>query len=135
MPVRSQQALVTLGLMRRLALIPLLAAGLLVAGCSQVAEATNDLVGEPVQRACETYANVYAEYEKVVDRAGASTEDLQAARDGMVEQLEALADDLGGQAGDLIRQNAEGLSNGNLPSAETLEVLKQGRDALAPFCG
>lgn len=118
--------------MRRLAVLSLLSVGLL-AGCSQVSQVAGDIVGVPVEELCGSLDDVFAQYEQVVESGQATEEQLAAARDALVERLDGLADDVGGETGDLIRTQAEALAaEEDLSSPATVQ---RADDALTTFCG
>lgn len=120
--------------MRRLAIIPILAVGLL-AGCSQVTEFAGEAVGVPVEKICTTVDDAYAQYEALLDQGDATEEQVEAARDDLVSTLEDLADDVGGEVGDVIRTNAERLADAtDLQSPETVEAIERARDSVSAFC-
>lgn len=121
--------------MRRLAVFPLLAAGLLLAGCSQITQIAGDAVGVDVEQVCTTFDDVYVQYQALLDHGDASSEQLAASKDDLVSTLERLADDLGEPAGELIRSNAQKLAEtGDLRSPEAIELVEQAKSATEPFC-
>ncbi|WP_221585012.1 hypothetical protein [Microbacterium sp. G2-8] len=121
--------------MRRLAIIPLFAV-VLLAGCSQVTQFAGDTAGVPVEKICTTFDDAYAQYETLLDQGDATEAQVQAARDDLVTTLEDLADDVGGQIGDVIRTNADRLAGaGDLQSPEAIEAVEQASDSVSAFCG
>lgn len=122
--------------MRRLALVSILAVGSLAAGCSQVSQFAGEAVGVPVERICATFDDAYDQYQGLLERGDATEQQVQAARDGLVGTLEDLADDVGGQVGEMIRSNASRLAEANnLQSPESIEAIEQARESLTTFCG
>lgn len=120
--------------MRRLAVIPLLAIGLL-AGCSQVTQLAGDAVGVDVEQVCTSFDDAYTQYQSLLDQGEVSSEQLAAGKSDLVTTLEGLADDLGGSAGDLIRSNAQKLADTpDLRSPEAVALVDQVRSATEPFC-
>ncbi|WP_193598393.1 hypothetical protein [Microbacterium sp. YJN-G] len=121
--------------MRRFAVLPLLAIGLL-AGCSQVAQFAGDAVGVDVQQVCTSFDDVYTQYEGLLDQGDVTADQAAAARDDLVSTLEGVADDIGGEVGDLIRSNAERLAQTADPTApEAIEAVEAVKTSLDPFCG
>lgn len=121
--------------MRALALLPLLAVGLL-AGCSQVAQVAGEAAGVDVAQVCTTFDDAYAQYEALLDQGDATAEQVATTRDDLVSTLEGLADDIGGAPGELIRSNAQQLAENVDPNApDSIEAIEQVKSALEPFCG
>ncbi|GAB3601121.1 hypothetical protein [Microbacterium tumbae] len=121
--------------MRRLALVPLLAVGLL-AGCSQVAQIAGDAVGIPMEEICATFDDAYARYEALLETGEATEEQVEAARDDLVTTLDGVADDVGGRIGDAIGAGAEQLAGAtDLQSPEAIEVVEQVKSSVDAFCG
>ncbi|WP_324013621.1 hypothetical protein [Microbacterium sp. JZ37] len=121
--------------MRRLAILPLLAVGLL-AGCAQAADIAGDALGVPVDEICTTADAAYAQYQAILEQGDVTAEQADVARDDLVATLERLADDVGGQPGELIRANAEQLSQvSDLTAPETVEAVEQAKGALTTLCG
>ncbi|MGO2931407.1 hypothetical protein [Microbacterium sp.] len=122
--------------MRRIVFVPLvLAAGLLVAGCSQVAQVAGDALGVDVQETCTTIDDAYAQYQTLLDQGGASAEQVDSARDELVTTLDTLAEDVDGQLGDLIESGAQQISGlSDLQAPETIEAIDQLKDSLSAFC-
>ncbi|MGW8484393.1 hypothetical protein ACWGJP_14770 [Microbacterium sp. NPDC055903] len=121
--------------MRRLALVPLLAIGLL-AGCSQVAQIAGEAAGIPVGEICATADQAYADYESLLAQGAATEEQVDAARDGLVNTLEGLAGDVDGPIGDAIQSGADQLAGAvDLQSPETIEAIEQVKTSLDAFCG
>ncbi|MGO2049645.1 MAG: hypothetical protein ACTH2E_04190, partial [Microbacterium sp.] len=116
--------------------VPLvLAAGLLVAGCSQVAQVAGDARGVDVQETCTTIDDAYAQYQTLLDQGGASAEQVDSARDELVTTLDTLAEDVDGQLGDLIESGAQQISGlSDLQAPETIEAIDQLKDSLSAFC-
>ena len=123
--------------MRRIIVLPLvLAAGLLAAGCSQVTQMAGDALGVDVPATCATIDEAYAQYQTLLDQGDVSVEQAEAARDDLVASLDALAADVDGQLGDLIRSGAEQIGGmADLRSPETIEAIEQLKDSTAAFCG
>ncbi len=121
--------------MRRFAIIPILAVGLL-AGCSQVTQFAGEAVGVPVEKICTTFDDAYAQYETLLDQGDATEAQITEARDGLVSTLEDLAADVGGEIGGVIRTNAERLAEStDLQSPETVRAIEQAKDSVSAFCG
>lgn len=121
--------------MRRLAIIPLLAVATLV-GCSQVTQFAGDTLGIPVDEVCTTIDDVYAQYETLLEKGDASEEQLETARTEMVTKLDELADSVGGELGNIIRDNAERLADLPAPdSPEAIETVERIRDSASSLCG
>lgn len=121
--------------MRRLAVLPLLAIGLL-AGCSQVAQLAGEATGVDVEQVCGSVDAAYSQYQGMLDQGDVSAQQIDEARDGLASTLNGVADDLGGPAGDLIRSSAERLAEASAPdSPEAIEAIEQVKESLEPFCG
>jgi ABC-type transporter Mla subunit MlaD len=120
--------------MRRLAVLPLLAIGLL-AGCSQVAQFAGETVGVDVTQVCTSVDETYAQYQGLLEQGDATAEQVSTSRDELVSVLERLADDFGGQAGDLISTNAQRLAEVDPNAPEAIEAVEQVKSSLEPFCG
>ncbi|WP_156759363.1 hypothetical protein [Microbacterium karelineae] len=121
--------------MRRLAILPVLAVTLL-AGCSQVTQFAGETVGVPVEKICTTFDDAYAQYETLLETGDATEEQVEAARDDLVAILEDLAEDVDGQVGDVIRTNAERLSEtADIQSPDAVAAIEQARDSVSAFCG
>ena len=122
--------------MRRIAVVPLLFAIGLLAGCSQVAQFAGDATGVDVEQLCGSVDSVYDQYQGMLDQGDASAEQVTAARDGLVGTLDGVADDVGGPAGDLIRSSAQQLADVPGPDLpEAIEAIEQLKNSLEPFCG
>ena len=123
--------------MRRIVIVPLiLAAGLLVSGCSQVAQIAGDAMGVDVEATCTTIDDAYAQYQTLLDQGGASAEQVDAARDELVTTLDTLAADVDGQLGDLISSGAQQIGGmTDLEAPETIEAIDQLKDSVSTFCG
>lgn len=123
--------------MRRIVIVPvLLAAGLLVSGCSQVAQIAGDAMGVDVEATCATIDDAYAQYQTLLDQGGASAEQVDAARDQLVTTLDTLASDVDGQLGDLIRSGALQIGGmTGLQAPETIEAIDRLKDSTSVFCG
>jgi hypothetical protein len=123
--------------MRRIVFLPLvLAAGLLVAGCSQVAQVAGDALGVDVEATCTTIDDAYAQYQTMLDQGGTSAEEVDAARDQLVATLDDLAADVDGQLGDLIRSGAQQIGGmDDLRAPETIEEIDQLKVSVSAFCG
>ncbi|KJQ56028.1 hypothetical protein [Microbacterium sp. SA39] len=122
--------------MRRLVIVPLLLSAALLAGCSQAAQLAGDVVGVPLEEACATIDDAYAQYQSAIDQGGATEEQLDAARDDLVSTLNGLADDLDGQLGDLVRSGAQQLGEAtDLQAPETVEAIEQLKESASAFCG
>lgn len=120
--------------MRRLAILPLLAVAAL-GGCTQVTQFAGDTLGVPVDEVCTTIDDAYGQYEALLDQGEASEEQLETARTKMVTNLEDLADDVGGEIGNVIRTNAERLADVPAPdSPETIETVERIRDSASAIC-
>lgn len=120
--------------MRRFAVLPLLAIGLL-AGCSQVAQLAGEATGVDVEQVCSSVDGAYSQYQGMLDQGDASAEQIAEARDGLVSTLDGAADDLDGPAGDLIRSSAQRLAETSAPDVpEAIEAIEQLKDSLEPFC-
>ncbi|HLT68271.1 MAG TPA: hypothetical protein VKZ73_10445 [Microbacterium sp.] len=122
--------------MRRLTLlVPVLSVGLL-AGCSQITQAAGEAVGIPVGEICSTADDAYSQYQALLEQGDATEEQVDQARDDLVATLEGVADEVGGEIGDLIGQNADRLADAtNLQAPETIEAVEQARDSVQTFCG
>lgn len=121
--------------MRRLAVLPLLAVGLL-AGCSQVTQLAGEAVGVDVAQVCTSFDDVYTQYQSLLDQGEVSSDQLAASKSELVTTLESLADDLGEPAGDVIRSNAQKLADiPDLRSPEAIALVQQAKSATDPFCG
>lgn len=121
--------------MRALALLPLLAVGLL-AGCSQIAQVAGEAAGVDVAQVCTTFDDAYGQYEGLLDQGDATAEQVATTKDDLVSTLEGLADDIGGAPGELIRSNAQQLAETVDPDApDSIEAIEQIKSALEPFCG
>lgn len=123
--------------MRRIVIIPLvLASGLLLAGCSQVAQVAGDALGVDVEATCTTIDDAYAQYQTLLDQGGASAEQVDAARDQLVTTLDGLASDVDGQLGDLISSGAQQIGGmTDLQAPETIEAIDQLKGSVSAFCG
>ena len=123
--------------MRRIVIVPLvLATGLLVSGCSQVAQIAGDAMGVDVEATCTTIDDAYAQYQTLLDQGGASAEQVDAARDELVTTLDTLAADVDGQLGDLISSGAQQIGGmTDLQAPETIEAIDQLKDSVSTFCG
>ncbi|SDS27850.1 hypothetical protein [Microbacterium paraoxydans] len=122
--------------MRRIALVPLLLAVGLLAGCAQVTQAAGDAFGVPVAETCATIDDAYAQYQQLLSQGDASAEQLDAARDDLVATLDGVADGMDGQLGDLIRSGADQLGGmTDLQAPETVEAIERLHDGLSSFCG
>ena len=123
--------------MRRIVIVPLiLAAGLVVSGCSQVAQIAGDAMGVDVEATCTTIDDAYAQYQTLLDQGGASAEQVDAARDELVTTLDTLAADVDGQLGDLISAGAQQIGGmTDLQAPETIEAIDQLKDSVSTFCG
>ncbi|MDP3953021.1 hypothetical protein [Microbacterium sp.] len=123
--------------MRRIVIVPLiLAAGLLVSGCSQVAQIAGDAMGVDVEATCTTIDDAYAQYQTLLDQGGASAEQVDAARDQLVTTLDTLAADVDGQLGGLISSGAQQIGGmTDLQAPETIEAIDQLKDSVSTFCG
>lgn len=135
MPTPASPA--TLGDMRRLLVLPLvLAAGFLVAGCSQVTQLAGDALGVDVQATCATIDDAYGQYQALLDQGEVSAEQADAARDQLVASLDGLADGVDGALGDAIRSGAEKISGmTDLQAPETVEAVEQLKESASAFCG
>lgn len=121
--------------MRRLAVLPLLAVGLL-AGCSQVTQLAGEAVGVDVAQVCTSFDDVYTQYQSLLDQGEVSSDQLAASKSELVTTLESLADDLGEPAGEVIRSNAQKLADiPDLRSPEAIALVEQAKSATDPFCG
>ncbi len=121
--------------MRRLAVLPLLAVGLL-AGCSQVTQLAGEAVGVDVAQVCTSFDDVYTQYQSLLDQGEVSSDQLAASKSELVTTLESLADDLGEPAGEVIRSNAQKLADiPDLRSPEAIALVEQAKSATEPFCG
>lgn len=121
--------------MRRFTLIPILLAGSLFVGCAQVAQVAGEAVGIPVDEICTTFDGAYTQYETLLAQGDATEEQLAAARDTFVGELEQLADTVDGQLGDVIRDNAQRLAeSADLQAPATIEAVEQIRDTVGAFC-
>lgn len=122
--------------MRRLTLlVPVLSVGLL-AGCSQITQAAGEAVGIPVGEICATADDAYSQYQALLEQGDATEEQVDQARDDLVATLEGVADEVGGEIGDLIGQNADRLADAtNLQAPEMIEAVEQARDSVQTFCG
>ena len=121
--------------MRRLAVLPLLAVGLL-AGCSQVTQLAGEAVGVDVAQVCTSFDDVYTQYQSLLDQGEVSSDQLAASKSELVTTLESLADDLGEPAGDVIRSNAQKLADiPDLRSPEAIALVEQAKSATDPFFG
>lgn len=121
--------------MRRLAVLPLLAVGLL-AGCSQVTQLAGEAVGVDVAQVCTSFEDVYTQYQSLLDQGEVSSDQLAASKSEIVTTLERLADDLGEPAGEVIRSNAQKLADvPDLRSPEAIALVEQAKSATDPFCG
>lgn len=123
--------------MRRLALVPLLAVGLLPAltGCAQATHVAADALGVPLEEICATADDAYGQYRQTVDQVGVTQEQLGAARDSLVQTLDDLADEVGGQVGELIRtQSAELAGVSDLSAPESMAAVEQAKSALSAVC-
>ena len=121
--------------MRRLAVLPLLAVGLL-AGCSQVTQLAGEAVGVDVAQVCTSFDDVYTQDQSLLDQGEVSSDQLAASKSELVTTLESLADDLGEPAGDVIRSNAQKLADiPDLRSPEAIALVEQAKSATDPFCG
>lgn len=123
--------------MRRIVIVPLLlAAGFLLAGCSQVAQVAGDAMGVDVEATCTTIDDAYAQYLTLLDQGGASADQVDAARDELVTTLDTLAADVDGQLGDLISSGAQQIGGmTDLQAPETIEAIDQLKEAASGFCG
>lgn len=123
--------------MRRIVIVPLLlAAGFLLAGCSQVAQVAGDAMGVDVEGTCTTIDDAYAQYQTLLDQGGASADQVDAARDELVTTLDTLAADVDGQLGDLISSGAQQIGGmTDLQAPETIEAIDQLKEAASGFCG
>lgn len=123
--------------MRRIVIVPLLlAAGFLLAGCSQVAQVAGDAMGVDVEVTCTTIDDAYAQYQTLLDQGGASADQVDAARDELVTTLDTLAADVDGQLGDLISSGAQQIGGmTDLQAPETIEAIDQLKEAASGFCG
>lgn len=123
--------------MRRIVIVPLLlAAGLLVSGCSQVAQVAGDVLGADVDATCTTIDDAYGQYQTLLDQGEASAEQVDAARDQLVTTLDDLAADVDGQLGDLISSGAQQIGGmTDLQAPETIEAIDQLKDSASAFCG
>lgn len=126
--------------MRRIARVPVLAVGVLaigaLTGCSSIAQLTGEALGVDVEQVCQSVDDMYAQYEGLLAQGDATAEDLAAARDGLVVTLEGVADDIGGQIGDVIRTNADRLANVADPNApEAIRAIEQVKSSIEPLCG
>lgn len=122
--------------MRRITVIPILLAAVLLAGCSQVAQIAGEAAGVPVEEVCTTFDDAYGQYETLLDQGDATEAEVESARDDLVATLDGLADDVGGELGDLIRSGSEQLAGvDDLRSPEAVEAVEQVRDSVATFCG
>lgn len=123
--------------MRRIVFVPLvLAAGLLVAGCSQVAQVAGDALGVDVEAACTTIDDAYGQYQMLLDQGDASAEQVAVARDQLITTLDTLAADVDGQLGDLISSGAQQIGGmTDLRAPETIEAIDQLKGSVSAFCG
>lgn len=123
--------------MRRIVFVPLvLATGLLVAGCSQVAQVAGDALGVDVEAACTTIDDAYGQYQMLLDQGDASAEQVAVARDQLVTTLDTLAADVDGQLGDLISSGAQQIGGmTDLRAPETIEAIDQLKGSVSTFCG
>lgn len=123
--------------MRRIVFVPLvLAAGLLVAGCSQVAQVAGDALGVDVEAACTTIDDAYGQYQMLLDQGDASAEQVAVARDQLVTTLDTLAADVDGQLGDLISSGAQQIGGmTDLRAPETIEAIDPLKGSVSAFCG
>jgi len=122
--------------MRRIVILPLvLAAGFLLAGCSQVAQVAGDALGVDVEATCTTIDDAYEQYQTLLDQGGASAEQVDAARDQLVVTLDGLAADVDGQLGDLISSGAQQIGGmTDLQAPETIEAIDQLKVSISTFC-
>lgn len=123
--------------MRRFVILSLaLAAGFVLAGCSQVAQVAGDALGVDVEAACTTIDDAYGQYQTLLDQGGASAEQVDAARDELVVTLDELAEDVDGQLGDLISSGAQQIGEmTDLQAPETIEAIDQLKASVSTFCG
>lgn len=123
--------------MRRILVLQLvLAAGLVLAGCSQVTQMAGDALGVDVQAACTTIDDAYGQYQTLLDQGELSAEQADAARDDLVASLNGLAENTDGQLGDLIRSGAEKIGGmTDLQAPETVEAIEQLKNSASAFCG
>lgn len=122
--------------MRRIALVPLLLAVGLLAGCAQITQTAGDAFGVPVAETCATIDGAYTQYQELLSQGDASAEQLDAARDDLVATLDGVADGMDGQLGDLIRSGADQLGGmTDLQAPETVEAIERLHDGLSSFCG
>ncbi|GAA4782602.1 hypothetical protein [Microbacterium gilvum] len=124
--------------MRRPALAVVLAllAASSLAGCAQATQAAGEALGIPVAELCATADDAYAQYQALLEQGATTEEQLSAGRDDLVATLEGLADDLGGQVGDLVRANAEQLAQtSDLRAPETIEAVEQAKSSVDALCG
>lgn len=123
--------------MRRLAALPIIfATGLLLAGCSQVAQFAGEAAGVPVDEVCQTFDSAYGQYESLLAQGNATEQQVESARDDLVATLDGAADDVGGQLGDLIRSGSEQLAGvSDLQSPEAIAAVEQLKESVSAFCG
>ncbi|WP_431790476.1 hypothetical protein [Microbacterium paraoxydans] len=122
--------------MRRIALVPLLLAVGLLAGCAQVTQVAGDAFGVPVAETCTTIDDAYAQYQALLEQGDVSAEQVDAARDDLVATLDGVADGMDGQLGDLIRSGADQLGGmTDLQAPETVEAIERLHEGLSSFCG
>lgn len=122
--------------MCRLAFVPALLAIGLLAGCSQVTQFAGDAVGVDIVQVCASFDDAYTQYEGLLDKGDATADQVASTREDLVTTLEGIADDIGGQAGELIRSNAQRLAEtADLQSPATIEAVEQVKTSLEPLCG
>lgn len=121
--------------MRKLAILPLLAV-LVLGGCAQVTQFAGEAVGIPVDEVCATIDDAYENYEAMLEKGEVTEQQIASAHSDLVTKLEDLADDVGGEIGDMIRSNAERLADVSGPdSPEAIEAIENLHDSAAAFCG
>lgn len=122
--------------MRRIAFVPTLLAIGVLAGCTQVTQFAGDVAGVDVVQMCASFDDAYAKYEGLLEKGDATADQVVSTRDDLVTTLEGIADDIGGQAGELIRSNAQRLAEtADLQSPATIDAVEQVKTSLDPFCG
>ncbi|OAN41387.1 hypothetical protein [Microbacterium sp. H83] len=121
--------------MRRIVVLPLLLAIGLLGGCAQVTQAAGDALGVDVQQTCASIDDAYARYQALLDRGGASAEQVDAARDDLVASLDGLATQVDGPLGELVSSAAQQIGGmSDLQAPETIEAIDALRDSLSTFC-
>ncbi len=120
--------------MRRLAILPLLAV-VALGGCAQVTQFAGESLGVPVDEVCTTIDDAYESYETMLEKGEVTEQQIESAHADLVAKLEDLADDVGGEIGDVIRSNAEKFADVSGPdSPEAIEAVENLRNSAAAFC-